>query len=104
MEYLRQLENDVKMLNNKLTKQETETRFSSLTRDTNCACSCSEMEKQFLSMAENAYKNIRRQDMSTEGFAQFRKELNDTNEILKESMGILEGIKECCEHHRTSFR
>jgi hypothetical protein len=44
------------------------------------------MERQFLQMAENAYKNIRRHDTSADGFAQFRKELTETNSILKENL------------------
>jgi hypothetical protein len=43
-------------------------------------------------MAENAYKNIRRHDTSADGFAQFRKELTETNSILKESLTVLTGL------------
>jgi hypothetical protein len=56
------------------------------------------MERQFLQMAENAYKNIRRHDTSADGFAQFRKELTETNSILKESLTVLNNMKEFCEH------
>lgn len=95
MNYLKQLEADVSMLNSKLSKTEPELRPDN--------CSCAVMEKQFLNMAENAYKNIRRQDMTSDGFVQFRKELNDTNIILKESLEILQNMKEFCEH-RTLLR
>jgi hypothetical protein len=56
------------------------------------------MERQFLQMAENAYKNIRRHDTSADGFAQFRKELTETNSILKESLTVLNNMKAFCEH------
>ncbi|XP_033725582.1 uncharacterized protein LOC117315484 [Pecten maximus] len=92
LNYLKQLEADVNILNNKLCKPEPEIRPDN--------CSCAVMEKQFLNMAENAYKNIRRQDMSAEGFAQFRKELGDTNDILKESLQVLQHMKEFCEHRQ----
>jgi hypothetical protein len=49
-------------------------------------------------MAENAYKNIRRHDTSADGFAQFRKELTETNSILKESLTVLNNMKAFCEH------
>ena len=58
------------------------------------------MEKQFLKMAENAYKNIRRQDDSIDSFAQFRKELTETNLVLKDSMSILQRMRSVCEHRR----
>lgn len=61
-------------------------------------CTCAVMEKQFLQMAENAYKNIRRKDSSAEGFEQFRKELVATNEVLKDSLNVLKNMKEMCEH------
>ncbi|OWF55198.1 uncharacterized protein LOC110463052 [Mizuhopecten yessoensis] len=92
LNYLKQLEADVNILNSKLSKPEPEIRPDN--------CSCAVMERQFLNMAENAYKNIRRQDMSTEGFAQFRKELSDTNDILKESLQVLQHMKEFCEHRQ----
>ncbi|XP_060075208.1 uncharacterized protein LOC132554893 [Ylistrum balloti] len=92
LNYLKQLETDVSILNNKLSKSEPEVRPDN--------CSCAVMEKQFLNMAENAYKNIRRQDTSAEGFAQFRKELGDTNDILKESLQVLQHMKEFCEHRQ----
>lgn len=61
-------------------------------------CTCAVMEKQFLQMAENAYKNIRRKDSSAEGFEQFRKELVATNEVLKDSLNVLKNMKDMCEH------
>jgi len=90
MNYLKQLEADVSMLNNKLKQPEP--------RPENCSCAI--MEKQFLQMAENAYKNIRRQDASADGFAQFRKELNETNEILKESLEVMQNMRDMCEHRQ----
>ncbi|KAK3096106.1 hypothetical protein FSP39_023291 [Pinctada imbricata] len=63
-------------------------------------CTCAVMEKQFMKMAENAYKNIRRQDDSSESFAQFRRELSETNNVLKDSIVILQQMKNVCDHRR----
>lgn len=90
MNYLKQLETDVTVLNQQLRRSELETRPEN--------CSCAIMERQFLQMAENAYKNIRRHDTSADGFAQFRKELTETNQILKDSLTVLNNMKEFCEH------
>lgn len=90
LNYLKQLETDVSVLNNQLRRSELETRPEN--------CSCAVMERQFLQMAENAYKNIRRHDTSADGFAQFRKELTETNQILKDSLTVLNNMKEFCEH------
>lgn len=91
MNYLKQLETDVTVLNKQLRQSELETR-----PDNNCSCAI--MERNFLQMAENAYKNIRRHDTSADGFAQFRKELTETNKILKDSLTVLNNMKEFCEH------
>lgn len=90
LNYLKQLETDVSVLNNQLRRSELEARPEN--------CSCAIMERQFLQMAENAYKNIRRHDTSADGFAQFRKELTETNSILKESLTVLNNMKAFCEH------
>lgn len=46
-------------------------------------CSCQEVEEQILTMAKEAYRNIRRRDATPAAFEQFRKELHQTNEIIK---------------------
>lgn len=61
-------------------------------------CTCALMEKEFLKMAEHAYKNIRRQDGSTESFVRFQKELSETNAIINESLSVLKNMKSICEH------
>ncbi|XP_061170982.1 uncharacterized protein LOC133180485 [Saccostrea echinata] len=61
-------------------------------------CTCALMEKEFLKMAEHAYKNIRRQDGSSESFVRFQKELSETNTIINESLSVLKNMKNICEH------
>ena len=47
------------------------------------SCSCQEVEEQILRMAKEAYRNIRRRDATPAAFEQFRKELQQTNAIVK---------------------
>jgi hypothetical protein len=61
-------------------------------------CTCALMEREFLKMAEHAYKNIRRQDGSPESFVRFQKELSETNTIINESLSVLKNMKNICEH------
>ena len=61
-------------------------------------CACATIERNFLQMAENAYKNIRRIDNTTTDFDRFRQELAQTNLILRESLTIIENFKNICEH------
>ncbi|KAK7475781.1 hypothetical protein BaRGS_00033002, partial [Batillaria attramentaria] len=65
-------------------------------------CTCAVMEDHFLRMAEAAYKNIRRTDRSPASFEQFKRELTQTNCILKESVDIVNEIKDLCEHWQES--
>lgn len=65
-------------------------------------CTCAVMEGNFLQMAECAYKRIRRLDSSPTDFERFRKELAETNEILRESMGLMKRIREMCDHRPRS--
>lgn len=65
-------------------------------------CTCALMEKEFLKMAEHAYKNIRRQDGSTESFVRFQKELSETNSIINESLSVLKNMKNICEHRHVN--
>ncbi|XP_052265362.1 uncharacterized protein LOC127867888 [Dreissena polymorpha] len=92
--YLQQLESDITKVRSKLLKSETETE-----RDRKSAnCTCAIMEKQFLAMAESAYRSVRRIDASPRGFEQFRRELVQTNEVMKDSLEVLKNIKSFCEH------
>lgn len=61
-------------------------------------CTCAIMEKQFLEMAESAYRAVRRVDASPRGFEQFRRELIQTNQVMKDSMDVLKNIRSFCEH------
>ncbi|XP_050399433.1 uncharacterized protein LOC126816724 [Patella vulgata] len=65
---------------------------------TNPNCTCSVMAEHYLQMAEAAYKNIRRKDSSPASFEQFKRELCQTNDILKESVDILTDMKKMCKH------
>ncbi|WAR29101.1 hypothetical protein MAR_002669 [Mya arenaria] len=91
--YLHQLESDMCGVRHKLVKQEQEV-FKQV------HCTCAIMEKQFLEMAESAYRSVRRIDASPRGFEQFRKELIQTNEVMKDSLDVLKNIKSFCEHKR----
>jgi hypothetical protein len=89
--YLQQLESDITMVRNKLSNPETEFK-----KRVNCTCAI--MERQFLEMAESAYRSVRRIDASPRGFEQFRRELIQTNEVMKDSMDVLKNIRAFCEH------
>jgi len=89
--YLSQLESDMSSVRHKLIKPETE-----VIKPTNCTCAI--MEKQFLEMAESAYRSVRRIDASPRGFEQFRRELIQTNEVMKDSLDVLKNIRSFCEH------
>jgi hypothetical protein len=93
--YLHQLESDITKVRSKLHKSEAETEL----RDRKSAnCTCAIMEKQFLAMAESAYRSVRRIDASPRGFEQFRRELVQTNEVMKDSLEVLKNIRSFCEH------
>lgn len=64
-------------------------------------CSCQEVEEQILIMAKTAYLAIRRRDTTPASFEQFKKELSQTNDILRESMEVMNTLKMLCEHGRT---
>lgn len=63
-------------------------------------CSCAVMERNFLQMAECAYKRIRRRDSSSSDFERFRNELAQTNDILRQSMALIKHIREICNHQQ----
>ena len=62
------------------------------------ACTCAEVEEQILVMAKTAYQAIRRRDGTPASFEQFKKELRQTNEVIKESMEIMHTLKILCKH------
>ncbi|KAK3095163.1 hypothetical protein FSP39_010920 [Pinctada imbricata] len=61
-------------------------------------CTCAEVEEQILVMAKTAYQAIRRRDGTPASFEQFKKELRQTNEVIKESMEIMHTLKILCKH------
>ena len=63
---------------------------------TNCACA--EMEKHFMEMATSAYKSIRRYDGTMNSFEQFKQELTQTNQVIKDSMELLQNVRRLCVH------
>lgn len=87
--YIQQLECDIKSIQERLRFHDPE-----VTKPGNCTCVI--MEKQFLEMAESAYRSVRRIDASPRGFEQFRRELIQTNEVMKDSMDVLKNIKNFC--------
>lgn len=90
--YLQQLESDITSVRNRLTSSPE----SEIKKPSNCTCAI--MERQFLEMAESAYRSVRRIDASPRGFEQFKRELIQTNEIMKDSMQVLKNIRAFCEH------
>lgn len=61
-------------------------------------CSCQEVEEQILIMARTAYNTIRRRDHTPASFEQFKKELSQTNDIIKDTMEIMHTLKILCNH------
>lgn len=92
--YIQQLDSDIASIRNKLYTAEKE-----IAKPSNCTCAI--MERQFLEMAESAYRSVRRIDGSPRGFEQFRRELIQTNEVMKDSMDVLKSIRSFCEHKVT---
>ena len=68
--------------------------------DAMAMCTCALMEQNFLQMAECAYKRIRRLDDTPVDFERFRTELAQTNDILRESMGLIKHIRDICDHRK----
>ena len=87
--YMQQLDADMSAIKNKHCNQNVQ-------KPTNCTCAI--MEKHFLEMAESAYRSLRRNDTSPHGFEQFRLELIQTNDVIKDSMEVLKNIRSFCEH------
>ncbi|GFR98274.1 caspase-2 [Elysia marginata] len=67
-------------------------------RNKKFTCTCQEVEEQILIMAKGAFAHIRRRDASPAAFEQFRKEIQQTNIAIKESMEIRNTLKELCRH------
>ncbi|XP_033725537.1 uncharacterized protein LOC117315454 [Pecten maximus] len=61
-------------------------------------CSCQEVEEQILVMARTAYSTIRRRDNTPAAFEQFKKELSQTNDIIKDTAEIMHTLKILCKH------
>ncbi|XP_005105349.3 uncharacterized protein LOC101861459 [Aplysia californica] len=61
-------------------------------------CTCHEVEEQILQMARGAFANIRRRDTSASAHEQFRKELQQTNDIIRDSLEIMNTLKLLCKH------
>ncbi|XP_069103309.1 myosin heavy chain, clone 203-like [Argopecten irradians] len=61
-------------------------------------CSCQEVEEQILLMARTAYSTIRRRDHTPAAFEQFKKELSQTNDIIKDTAEIMHTLKILCKH------
>ena len=92
LRYVNQLEMDLMALKHRIQSASPE-RFA---RETNCACT--EMEKHFMEMATSAYKSIRRYDGTMHSFEQFKEELTQTNEVIKDSMELLQNVRRLCVH------
>ena len=92
LRYVDQLEMDLMSLKHRMLSPSTD----KLKRKLNCACSL--MEKHFMEMATSAYKSIRRCDGTIGSFEQFKEELTKTNEVIKDSMELLQSVRRLCVH------
>ena len=92
LRYISQLEMDLMSLKHRMKS----TCPERVDRKSNCACS--EMEKHFMEMATSAYKSIRRCDGTIRSFEQFKEELTKTNEVIKDSMELLQSVRRLCVH------
>ena len=92
LRYINQLEMDLMFLKHRIQFGSPER----LSRKSNCACT--EMEKHFMEMATSAYKSIRRYDGTINSFEQFKEELTQTNQVIKDSMELLQNVRRLCVH------
>ena len=92
LRYVNQLEMDLLSLKQRLRYADPEV----VHKPSNCACA--EMEKHFMEMAMSAYKSIRRYDGSVNGFERFKQELTQTNQVIKDSMELLQNVRRLCIH------
>ena len=92
LRYVNQLEMDLMSIKHRLQHASPEL----VNRHTNCACA--EMEKHFMEMATGAYKSIRRYDGTMNSFQQFKHELTQTNQVIKDSMELLQNVRRLCVH------
>ena len=51
-----------------------------------------------MEMASSAYKSIRRYDGTIHSFEQFKEELTQTNQVIKDSMELLQNVRRLCVH------
>ncbi|XP_059154225.1 uncharacterized protein LOC131939757 [Physella acuta] len=61
-------------------------------------CTCQQIEATILKIAEDAYSKIKRKDCTPSSFEQFKKELQQTNELVKETVEAYNAIKLVCSH------
>ncbi|GFS04158.1 hypothetical protein ElyMa_001168100 [Elysia marginata] len=61
-------------------------------------CACATIERDFLQVAESAYKRIRRLDNTPGDFDRFRQEMAQTNDMLKEWLLVMGNIRTICCH------
>ena len=92
LRYVNQLEMDLLSLKHRLQYASPER----VNRHTNCVCA--EMEKHFMEMAAGAYKSVRRYDWTMNSFEQFKQELTQTNQVIKDSMELLQNVRWLCVH------
>ena len=90
--YISQLEMDLMSLKHRLHYAYPEMT----NKPTNCACA--EMEKHFMKMATSAYQSIRRYDGTMNSFDRFKQELTQTNQVIKDSMELLQNVRRLCVH------
>ncbi|KAL5020505.1 hypothetical protein ScPMuIL_003397 [Solemya velum] len=90
LNYLKQLKSEVNYLNNSLNCTEPEMRPKD--------CPCAMITEHFFDLAAKTYESIRRQNTSPEGFEQFKKQLIESNEMLKDSMRVMRDMRGFCKH------
>ncbi|XP_076462896.1 uncharacterized protein LOC143295208 [Babylonia areolata] len=95
-----ELQNRMAMQNGRFTPKRKRSELNDDGSDGVAVCTCAVMERNFLQMAECAYKRIRRMDATPADFDRFRNELAQTNEILRESMGLMKHIRDLCDHRK----
>ncbi|XP_070178847.1 uncharacterized protein [Littorina saxatilis] len=62
------------------------------------SCTCREVEEQILRMAKEAYRGISQRGNTPTSAAQFRKEWQQTNTVVRDSMEIMDTLKMLCRH------
>ncbi|XP_067654244.1 uncharacterized protein [Haliotis asinina] len=62
------------------------------------SCKCADLQQGFVTLAANAFINLRRKDSSAESFQQFKTEIDRTNEFLKQTLEMLTTFQDLCGH------